>query len=154
MKTEIKIENIAIPYCVIHTQVESEAITRLANKIRETDNKGNETLLSCWDGDYCIQKKASVILQVFSQDKKVYVKTNEDDTFILKIRLYQFEELGWSNFVRVSNTDIVNIEYIEKFDLTFTGVIKIILKDKSIVTVSRRYMAKIKDTINSLRRSK
>lgn len=154
MKTEIKIENIAIPYCVIHTQVESEAITRLANKIRETDNKGNETLLSCWDGDYCIQKKASEILQVFSQDKKVYVKTNGNDTFILKIRLYQFEELGWSNFVRVSNTDIVNIEYIEKFDLTFTGVIKIILKDKSIVTVSRRYMAKIKDTINSLRRSK
>ena len=154
MKTEIKIENIANPYCVIHTQVESEAITRLANKIRETDNKGNETLLSCWDGDYCIQKKASEIVQVFSQDKKVYVKTNGSDTFILKIRLYQFEELGWSNFVRVSNTDIVNIEYIEKFDLTFTGVIKIILKDKSIVTVSRRYMAKIKDTINSLRRSK
>ena len=54
----------------------------------------------------------------------------------------------------MSNTDIVNIEYIEKFDLTFTGVIKIILKDKSVVQVSRRYMAKIKDSINSLRRSK
>ena len=154
MRTEIKIENTANPYCVIHTQVESEAITRLANKIRETDNKGNETVLVCWDGDYCVQKKPSEIIQVYSQDKKVFVKTNDNDTFILKIRLYQVEELGWSSFVRVSNTDIVNIEYIEKFDLTFTGVIKIILKDKSVVQVSRRYMAKIKDCINSLRRNK
>ena len=154
MKTEIKIENTANPYCVIHTQVESEAITRLANKIRETDNKGNESLLSCWDGDYCVQKKPSEIVQVYSQDKKVFVKTNDNDTFVLKIRLYQFEEKGWSSFVRVSNTDIVNIEFIEKFDLTFTGVIKIILKDKSVVQVSRRYMPKIKDSINNLRRSK
>ena len=154
MKTEIKIENTANPYCVIHTQVESEAITRLANKIRETDNKGNETLLSCWDGDYCVQKKPSEIVQIYSQDKKVFVKTNDNDTFMLKIRLYQVEERGCSSFVRVSNTDIVNIEYIEKFDLTFTGVIKIILKDKSVVQVSRRYMAKIKDSINGLRRSK
>ena len=151
MKTEIKIENCTSPFCVIHAKEKSQQIENLAAKIAQLDESGRITVIPGWDGDFCINLKLSQILRIYSQDKKVFLET-EKESLLFKQRLYQFEDsaeqLGWTNFVRISNTDIVNIDYIEKFDLTLTGVIKIIMKNGTVAVVSRRYMSKIKNQIN------
>ena len=158
MKTEIKIENCLSPFCVIHTKEKTTAIENLASKIAQLDETGKSTVIPAWDGDYCLNLKLSQILRIYSQDKKVFVQAQTEDKsgvknedLLLKQRLYQFEEtansLGCTNFVRISNTDIVNIDFIEKFDLTFSGVIKIIMKNGTVAIVSRRYMPKIKNQI-------
>ena len=108
---------------------------------------GKSTILNGWDGDFCVQLKTSDIYKVFSQDKKVFVQTQKE-TLLLKMRLYEFEELsqkcGWSRFIRISNTDIVNFDNASRFDMSFSGNIKIILKNGDNAFVSRRYMNKIR----------
>lgn len=150
MKTEIKIESCGSPFCVIHAEEKTERIQEIAEKISMMNPEGKSVILNGWDGDFCVQLKPADVYKVFSQDKKVFVQT-EAETLLLKMRLYEFEELaekcGWSSFIRISNTDIVNFENASRFDMSLSGVIKVNLKNGDFAIVSRRYMGKIRSEL-------
>lgn len=150
MKTEIKIEPCKNAFCVIHAPSATEKINHLAEKISMMDDSGDTIVFNGWDGDFCIKTMAKDILRVYSFDKKVFIET-EKENLLLKLRLYEFEELctkyGWSEFIRISNTDIVNFNHVRNLDLSLTGVIKINLKNGTQAIVSRRYMSKIKESL-------
>lgn len=147
MKTEIEIEDCGTPYCIIRTAAIDENINCLAEKISMLGNSGETIILYGWDGDFCVKVLPKDILRVYSMDKKVFIET-EKDTLLLKMRLYEFEELceksGWTDFIRISNTDIVNFTHVLNLDLSLAGIIKINLSNKTQTIVSRRYMNKIR----------
>ena len=97
MRTEIKIEKCGKPFCVIHAETETSGITAVAEKIRRMDETGRMAVISGWDGDYCIQVRQGDIFRIYSMNKKVYVET-EKETLLLKMRLYEFEQLAESIF--------------------------------------------------------
>lgn len=149
MQVEIKIEQCEKPYCVLHAQSESDGIKEIAQKISMMDASGKNTVIPGWDGDYCIQVKQQDLLRIYSLDKKVYLECQtEEEPLLLKMRLYEFEELaerlGWTDFIRISNTDIINLSHVKKFDMSFSGVVKVIYGEERFAIVSRRYMNKIK----------
>lgn len=150
MKTEIKIEPCENAFCVIHAPEANQKINNLAEKISMLDDSGESVYFNGWDGDFCIKILPKDIFRVYSLDKKVFVET-EKENLLLKLRLYEFEELcskyGWSDFIRISNTDIVNFSHVQNLDLSLTGVIKINLKNQTQTMVSRRYMSKIKESL-------
>ena len=66
-------------------------------------------------------------------------------TFRLRMRLYQAEEkLTGMRFVRISNSEIINLNKTENFDLSFVGTIQVKLKNGDTTFVSRRYVSEIK----------
>ncbi|MBR5400695.1 MAG: LytTR family transcriptional regulator [Treponema sp.] len=150
MITQIKIEQCDKPFCVIHTQVETDGIKAVAEKISRMDETGRSTMLSGWDGDYCIQVKQADIFRIYSLDKKVYLET-EKETLLLKMRLYEFESLaqscGWTEFIRISNTDIANFSKVTNLDMSLTGVVRVNFTNGKDAMVSRRYMNKIKNDV-------
>ena len=88
------------------------------------------------------------IVRIYSENKKVYVRTKED-TFEVRDRLYVLEEtLGERGFVRISNSEIVNISQIEKLDMSYAGTIKMFMKNGDETFVSRRYVSRIKEMLN------
>ena len=111
-------------------------------------------MLTGWDGDYCIQVRQSEIFRIYSMDKKVYLET-EKENLLLKLRLYEFEELaekcGWTDFIRISNTDIVNFSKVIKLDMSLTGIVRVIFINGKDAIVSRRYMNKIKKELLDLK---
>lgn len=154
MITQIKIEKCDKPYCVIHTQTETDSIKAIAEQISRMDESGRTTMLTGWDGDYCIQVKQNEIFRIYSMDKKVYLET-EKENLLLKLRLYEFEELaqscGWTDFIRISNTDIVNFSKVTKLDMTLTGIVRVNFTNGKEAIVSRRYMNKIKKELLNLK---
>ena len=192
MKTQIKIEDCGTPFCTIHTPCETQGIKDIADKISRMDETGRNTVISGWDGEYCIQVKQSDIFRIYSADKKVYMEaltggtgsagsgnfggmgksgtssltgtsssgTPRDadgtETLLVKMRLYEFEELaakcGWTDFIRISNTDIVNFSKVTKLDMSLSGIIRVNFTNGKDTMVSRRYMNKIKDQLNMVRR--
>ena len=186
MKTQIKIEDCGTPFCTIHTPCETQGIKDIADKISRMDENGRNTVISGWDGDYCIQVKQNDIFRIYSADKKVYMEaltggtgsagsgnfggmgksgtsgsgTSRDadgtETLLVKMRLYELEELaakcGWTDFIRISNTDIVNFSKVTKLDMSLSGIIKVNFTNGKDAMVSRRYMNKIKDQLNMVRR--
>lgn len=155
MRTEIKIEDCGRPYCVIHASAETEGIKALAEKISRMDDSGKNASISGWDKDYCVQVRQDDIFRIFSMDKKVYLET-EQETLLLKMRLYEFEELaehcGWTDFIRISNTDIANFSKVTAIDMSIAGTVRLRFTSGNSAIVSRRYMAKIKKQLNMIRK--
>ena len=88
------------------------------------------------------------IVRIYSENKKVYVRTKED-RFEVRDRLYVLEDiLREKGFVRISNSEIVNISQIEKLDMSYAGTIKMYMKNGDETYVSRRYVSRIKEVLN------
>ena len=87
----------------------------------------------------------SQIIRIYSANKKVYVRTKDDYCYEVKERIYTLEEqLKDKDFVRISNSELVNVNEIEKLDMSSAGTIKMLMKNGDVTYVSRRYVSKIK----------
>ncbi|MEG0366555.1 MAG: LytTR family DNA-binding domain-containing protein, partial [Coprobacillus sp.] len=65
--------------------------------------------------------------------------------YLLKLRLYELEQrLSQSKFVRISHSEIINLNEVINFDLSFTGTIQVKLSNNNMTYVSRRYVSRIK----------
>lgn len=87
------------------------------------------------------------IFRVYSENGKVCAETQRG-TFVLRLRLYELEErLDPKKFVRISNSEIVNLRRVSGFDLSFAGTICVKMQNGALTYVSRRYVAKIKQML-------
>lgn len=87
------------------------------------------------------------ISKIYACDGKVFAKTQNCE-FLLKMRLYEIEErLDKSCFVRISNSEIINLKKVKSFDLSMSGTIYVVMQDRTVAFVSRRYVQKIKKTL-------
>lgn len=119
-----------------------------ANEIKSVleYNFGLDRIL-CYKGLEANWIKTKDIITFYSQNQKVFARTNRD-TYDLKFRLYQLElKLPQNQFVRISNSEIINLDKIDTFDFTYTGKITVKLCDGTTTMVSRRCIKKIKDII-------
>ena len=84
------------------------------------------------------------LIRVYANAGKVFAVTSKGE-YTLRLRLYEVEErLSAYQFVRISNSEIINLKKADHFDLSFTGTICVKLSNGTTTYVSRRYVSKIK----------
>lgn len=94
-----------------------------------------------------VRVSRSAVLRFFAEDKGVSCQTDKG-VFTVRQRLYELEEaLEGARFVRVSNSEIVNLDRVAALDLTLAGTIKMTLEGGTVCWVSRRYVKKIKQAL-------
>lgn len=87
------------------------------------------------------------IVRIYSENKKVFARTDKE-CYEVKDRLYVLEEqLREQKFVRISNSELVNVQQIEKFDMSYAGTIQVWMKNGDVTYVSRRFVRKIKEVL-------
>ena len=87
------------------------------------------------------------IYRVFATSGKVIAETDHGE-YTLRPRLYEMEQrLESHSFVRISNSDLINLKKVKSFDLSFAGTICITLSNGTVTYVSRRSVAKIKQRL-------
>ncbi|MFR6017874.1 MAG: LytTR family DNA-binding domain-containing protein [Paraclostridium sordellii] len=85
----------------------------------------------------------------YSENQKVFVETNECK-YEVEERLYEIEEnLKSTSFVRVSKFAVVNMKKVRNIDMHFNGNLTMNLINNKKENISRRYISKIKDYLNS-----
>lgn len=100
-----------------------------------------------FDGDVVSLLTPDDIVRIYAAVGKVFAVTDTRE-YVLRLRLYEAESrLSDKGFVRISNSEIVNIKKAKKFDLRTVGTICVSLSNGDISFVSRRYVAKIKKTL-------
>ena len=103
--------------------------------------------ITAYKGQETKKIPAYEIVRIYSENKKVYLRTMQE-TYEIHDRLYALEEsLDRKGFVRISNSEIVGISQIEKMDMGYAGTIKMYMKNGDITFVSRRYIGKIKEQL-------
>lgn len=85
------------------------------------------------------------IVSIYASNKKVYTSMDDKSEFRISYNLtVVLEKLG-VNFLRISNSEIVNADKISHFEITFGGKIKIYFKNGSFTYSSRGYLKEIKE---------
>lgn len=83
------------------------------------------------------------ILSFYSETKSNYCKT-KTGIFKIKQPLYELEKkLDPTNFVRISNSSIININQVDCFNTGIVGTVMVKLKDGSVDYVSRRRISQV-----------
>jgi len=144
MEIEIKIDgNYKEPKIIILTEKMSDEISLMVKKITEDVPQ----MIAGFQNDQLRVLEQDEIFRIYTANNKVFANTNDGD-YSLRLRLYELEErLEKNDFVRISNSEIINIRKVKAFDLSFTGTICVKLIDGTVTYVSRRYVPKIKQIL-------
>lgn len=104
--------------------------------------------LTGWQGERAVRLDTADILRIYAGQKEVYAQGTDGTEYLLRQRLYELEErLRGTGFVRISNSEIVDLGKVTALDLTLTGTIKLTLRGGGECWVSRRYVKKLKEAL-------
>lgn len=144
MKVELKLD----PECretsvFVRTDRMTEDTERLLRKLRAW----SEPMLLGFRGEAVSPLDEASISRIYAQQGRVCAATDEGE-FQLRQRLYELEErLEGADFVRISNSELINLKRVRSFDLSLAGTIRVSLMDGSTAWASRRYVAKLRKTL-------
>lgn len=151
MEVEWKIEpGRQEPKVVILAGEETESLRRLAARLSGL----NLGPVPVWEGERILLLPQEDFLRFYTDGKGVSAQTGRG-IFSVRLRLYELEErLDSQRFVRVSNSEIINLDRVTAVDLSLAGTIRMTLDGHTAAYVSRRYVKKIKETLNLGRRTR
>lgn len=130
---------------VIHAPARSPQVEQLAHQLEELT--APSTFTAFRDGEARLLPLTD-ILRFYADGKGVSCQTTTG-TYTVRERLYELEEaLVGTRLVRVSNSEVVNLNHVTALDLSLTGTIKMTLDGGTTVYVSRRYVKKIKQALD------
>jgi DNA-binding LytR/AlgR family response regulator len=141
LKVEVKIdEALEENKIVIFTNKVTNEVEEIINKFKDSQNK---VYTGTRDQKiYLLNPKD--IFYFYAENQKVLMKT-EDQTLQVKLKLYEIEEqINGTNFVRISNSVIANIDKIKNFEISLNGTLCIKFINGDTEYSSRRYVSKIK----------
>lgn len=141
MKVDLKLSSeYTEPLAVIYASEITDEVADAVKKLKETGSD----IITGFSDDRAEIISPDDIYRIYSENQKVLAVT-EKGTFRLRMRLYQVEEkLTGRRFVRISNSEIINLNKTANFDLSFAGTIQVKLKNGDVTFVSRRYVSEIK----------
>ena len=146
MKLNINIDaGIKEPEVMITTATMTEEVNRVVEFVSRLDE--GPTVISGIREDKVTLLDQDAIVRIYAEDGKVFARTDAG-LYQIRMRLYEVEErLDSSKFVRISNSEIVNLKKVKSLDLSFVGTICMELSNGEVSYVSRRYVSKIKKVL-------
>lgn len=141
MQVEIQIDNsYAEPKIIIMTASMTDDVNNIVKKLSESVPQ----IISGSKDEKIEVLEQTDLIRIYTNGGKAFAVTDKGE-YILRLRLYELEERqNPHQFIRISNSEIINLKKVSNFDLSFTGTICVKLSNGTVTYVSRRYVSKIK----------
>lgn len=141
MQVEIKIDSsYTIPKIIILTASMTDDVSSIVKQLSEDVPQ----IISGYKDEKVEILEQTDFIRIYANAGKVFAVTNKGE-YILRLRLYELEKrLPPDQFIRISNSEIINLKKVNHFDLSFTGTICVKLSNGTTTYVSRRYVSKLK----------
>ena len=123
-------------------RVASELHALFDESLKAVDERGNQRLLPLVS-----------VYSFYAEGQRVFA-LDEREKYVVSKKLYELEEQYENHFVRISKSELVNVKKIKSLDLSLTGTIKVIMKNGYETYSSRRNVAKIRERITQINRTK
>ncbi len=121
-------------------------LSNLLNHLNNFNNEETKNTILLKDEDKTYIKEFQAIWYFESYANKLYAVIN-NQKFICKNRLYEIESYNLKGFIRVSKSVIINISFINYFQMEFSGNYTITLQNNQKITLSRNYVKQFKNYI-------
>lgn len=141
MQVEVKIDSsYTEPKVIIMTSSMTEEVQEIVKRLSDETPR----IISGSRDDKVEVLDQAQLIRIYANSGKVFAVTDKGE-YTIRLRLYELEErLDANQFVRISNSEIINLKKVSNFDLSFSGTICVKLENKTVTYVSRRYVSKIK----------
>lgn len=128
------------PVVTIRCAEVTEEIQTLVRHIKGSTRAG----LTGFQGSTAQILDPTDIIRIATEGRKVLAYA-ESGTYELRMRLYQaLDRLDGSSFVRISQSEIINLQKVRHFDLSMSGIIRVVFTNGSSSFVARRYLDAIR----------
>ena len=144
VQVEVRLDStVTEPKVVILTDQMTEEVNAILRMLSESEQK----LIAGFRDDTAAVLDEKDILRIYAANGKVFAVLSSGE-YTLRMRLYEAEErLKQHNFIRISNSEIINLKKVRNFDLSFTGTVCVVLSDGSKTYASRRYVTRLKGVL-------
>ena len=144
MQVEIRIDStVREPKVIVLTDRMTDEVNEIVRKISEAE----PAMLAGFREDTVTVLDPEEIYRIYAANGKVFAVTAKEE-YSLRMRLYEAEErFRGSSFVRISNSEMINLKMVRSFDLSLAGTIRVALKNGEAAYGSRRYVGKIKEAL-------
>lgn len=144
MQIEVKIDpSCREPKLIICTDKLNDKIALLVKKLSE---ETPEVIAGFRDQNVTLLAQPD-LFRIYTANGKVFAQTEREE-YQLRLRLFKLEQrLDKRMFARISHSEILNLNKVKSFDLSFAGTIRVSLSNGTATYVSRRYVPKIKQIL-------
>ena len=141
IRTNISKEFQEIEIC-INAPERTKEVVLLENLLVQQSGDVLNQIIGMQNNDIFIIDVKDVIL-FFSEEKNNYCRTKEG-VYRIKEKLYSLEEnLSQNDFIRISNSAIININNVKCFNTSIIGTIIVKFKDETEEKVSSRRVSDV-----------
>lgn len=134
MKVEVKIDKtIKEPYVLIYTNQMNEHIKNIVNII---DDKPMAIAATLNEKTFILKPENIFLIQVNEGMLDIY---DINKTYRLNERLYEIKKRLNAEFIQISKGSIINMRYVESVEASFSGSLKVHLKNGLSDYISRSY---------------
>lgn len=145
MKVQLEIDrHILEDLVTIAARQHTSQISQLVEYVQKLDMVRDRLKVKRGEEVYLLDTQEMYRLVI--EDRKLHIKTQSED-FTTNLRLYQVKDLLPSNFLRISQSEVINLDYLDHLQVTPNGLVKIILKNRDFTYSSRRYLKNIKEAL-------
>ena len=105
-------------------------------------------MVTVYAGDARILLSQREIIRVYMENRKLILRTDQG-CFTARGTLVDLEaKLNPNRFLRISRSEIINLNKVSSFDFSLLGTIQVTFDDGSVSWVARRYVRAIQKTLD------
>ena len=128
----------------IYTNKKDNKIEKIIDSIKSIEDKKEIKINGYIDRELFVLNLSNI--NKFYTEFGISYAQIEDISYRLKEKLYMLENMiKETSFIRISKSEIINVDKIKKIDLSLRGTICITFKDGSNVYTSRRFVKRVKE---------
>jgi len=126
----------------INAPERNEEVQRLENDLLVKASKNIQSVIGMQNNDIFLINVSEIIV-FYGEDKNIFCRTKEG-SYRVKEKMYYLEEnLPNKDFIRISNSAIININQVKCFNTSIIGKIIVKFKDGTEENVSKRKTSEI-----------
>ena len=141
-------ERFVDPKVTIPTKEKNNFVESIINAV-ETVSETEYPLIPAVNGEGTVFVSQRDIIRVFTHGRKVMIET-DDGQYEVRKKLYVLEEeLNSSRFIRISQSEIINIYKVKSFDINIAGTIGVEFENGRKSWASRSCVKTIKELLKA-----
>ena len=127
---------------IVYAHSKSKLTEALESLINE--EKLNTTPIVGYSGEDIIEVRPCDVHCFFIEDKKLYASMDKRDVLI-KRRLYEIENSLGADFIKINQSTVANVNYVERFSVSIGAALTVHFKNGRRDYVSRRQLKSVKE---------
>lgn len=138
MNIRIEIIDTNKPYAVIHTNKITPEVQQAVSLL---DTKSELITANDDEKIIIIQPTEIYMIRIENSETIIYC---ENHKYRSKKRLYELLSLLGKDFIQISKSAVINLKQIDFVEPSFSGMMKLFLKNKQSEYISRKYLSEFK----------